>query len=256
MNQDDYFNRGQASINEGDWDQAITDLTESLRLFPNNSGAYYNRGLAYSNKGDNKLAIADYTESLRINPNNDVAYHNRGVAYKLTGELNLAYADLKKAVQLNPNDDLYQENLRITENAIQNSPRGDLITAQVFAKMVEERRKQEEKGAEENRKIAEYTEKIQRNVNDGSAYLSRGMIYEDRQNYDQAIADYEMAVKIKPDDVDYCKRLDQAKATKTAKEAEIEKKERAEQRNRTIKVFVWLAVGIGAFLLLRTCMGC
>jgi Flp pilus assembly protein TadD len=228
MNQNDYFDRGLANMRNGNWKQAIEDFTESLRLFPNNSGAYFNRGLSYSNNGDRWRAIADYTESILLNPDYDAAYHNRGVAYKLAGELNDAYADLKKAIELNPHDDLYRENLRITENAIRNSSYYSLESAESFAEGTDERRKQALKKREKDRRIAEYTEAIQGNANDDSAYLSRGMIYEERKNYDQAIADYEMAVKLKPDNEEYRKQLAELKE-RARREAE--QKEKAEKQH-------------------------
>jgi len=47
-------------------------MDPSIELNPECAHAYHNRGIAYGEKGDYEQAIADYTEAIRINP--DLAY--------------------------------------------------------------------------------------------------------------------------------------------------------------------------------------
>jgi tetratricopeptide (TPR) repeat protein len=56
-------------FDKGDYDGAIADFTEVIRLIPNYVYAYKQRGVAYSRKGDYDRAIADFEAALRINPN-------------------------------------------------------------------------------------------------------------------------------------------------------------------------------------------
>ncbi len=65
-----YNYRGLAYYEKGDYDRAISDYTEIIRLDPNDAEAYFFRGLVYDNKGDHERAIADYESALRIDPNN------------------------------------------------------------------------------------------------------------------------------------------------------------------------------------------
>ena len=55
---------------KGDYDKAIADLTEAIRLSPENPGprAHFlvSRALAYEEKGDYDKAIADDTEAIRL----------------------------------------------------------------------------------------------------------------------------------------------------------------------------------------------
>ena len=60
-----YYNRGSAYSNKRDYDGAIKDFDEAIRLDPKYVVAYYNRGNARQNKGDNDRAIADYGEAIR-----------------------------------------------------------------------------------------------------------------------------------------------------------------------------------------------
>jgi tetratricopeptide (TPR) repeat protein len=52
-------------------------------LDPNNVRAYNERGRAYFNKDDYDRAIADYTQALKINPNHAAAKKNLELAQKL-----------------------------------------------------------------------------------------------------------------------------------------------------------------------------
>ena len=59
----------QHNFNSGDYDSAIADYTQAIRLNPNDADAYYNRGNVYVKKGDFVKARADFEAALRIDPN-------------------------------------------------------------------------------------------------------------------------------------------------------------------------------------------
>jgi tetratricopeptide (TPR) repeat protein len=47
----------------------------------------YNRGTAYYKKRDYDRAVADYTEAIRLDPNTGIDYHaNRAIAYEYKGD--------------------------------------------------------------------------------------------------------------------------------------------------------------------------
>ena len=66
---------------KGEYDRAIADYTEAIRIKPDYAEAYRNRGVAYAEKGEYDRAIADYTEAIRLKPDYAEAYYNRGIAY-------------------------------------------------------------------------------------------------------------------------------------------------------------------------------
>lgn len=50
------------------YDRAIADFNEAIRIDPQSAFAYFSRGNAYSDNGDYDRAFADYDESLQLRP--------------------------------------------------------------------------------------------------------------------------------------------------------------------------------------------
>src|SRR5215468_7218949 len=61
-----YARRGVAYDDKGDYDRAIADFNEAIRLDPKIAMFQANRGLSYSNKGDYERAITDYDQAIRL----------------------------------------------------------------------------------------------------------------------------------------------------------------------------------------------
>ena len=49
--------------------------------------------MEYARKGEYELAIKDYDEALRLDPKYSIAFHNRSIAYSHRGEVSRALAD-------------------------------------------------------------------------------------------------------------------------------------------------------------------
>src|SRR5437763_1709801 len=75
-----YNNRGFEWYAKGDYDHAVADYTEAIRLDPQYTHAYIGRGLTWYNTGDYHRAIPDYNEAIQLNPNLALAYYDRGLA--------------------------------------------------------------------------------------------------------------------------------------------------------------------------------
>jgi tetratricopeptide (TPR) repeat protein len=111
-----WVERGLASHDKSEYDQAITYYTRAIELNPQDSVAYYHRGNSYYAGGMNDryrrygLAIADYNEAIRLNPQNANVYWKRGRAYAGIEKYDLAIADYTQAIQLNPGEtELYKD---------------------------------------------------------------------------------------------------------------------------------------------------
>ncbi|MEN6467687.1 MAG: tetratricopeptide repeat protein [Smithella sp.] len=103
---DAHINRGSAYIILGQYQLAIADINQAMRLKPDDAYyLYYNRANAYSALGLYQRAIEDYNEALRQKPDDILdgsAYRSRGNAYAMLGQYQLAIEDYSKAIQLRP----------------------------------------------------------------------------------------------------------------------------------------------------------
>lgn len=93
---------GQAHMEKGLYDRAISDFNKAIEIDPKHAMAYNNRGNAYNAKGLYDLAISDFDKALEINPRYATAYNNRGYAYNAKGLYDLAISDFNKALEINP----------------------------------------------------------------------------------------------------------------------------------------------------------
>ncbi|MBD2542408.1 MULTISPECIES: serine protease [Planktothricoides] len=186
-----YNNRGAAYADQGKLDQAIADYNQAIRINPEDADAYNNRGAAYADQGKLDQAIADFNQAIRINPNYADAYHNRSVAYEKQGKLDQAIADYNQAIRINPEDaDAYNN------RGLAYYRQGKLDRAIAdFNEAI--RINSEYAEAYNNRGLAYYRQgKLPEYA---SAYYNRGLAYSDQGKLDQAIADYNQAIRINPE---------------------------------------------------------
>ena len=78
----------------------VGDLTQALKLDPQNQYLYYNRANAHMATADYRSAIADYTHAIAIDQRLAEAYFNRGLAYIHLGQRQEGISDLSKAGEL------------------------------------------------------------------------------------------------------------------------------------------------------------
>ena len=63
-----YGNRAVGYYSKGNYDLAIQDTDQAIRLNPNEPSFYYTSGLAYKKKGDFDRAIQDFNEAIHLEP--------------------------------------------------------------------------------------------------------------------------------------------------------------------------------------------
>jgi len=165
-----YNNRGAAYDDKRDYDRAIPDYTEAIRLNPNLASAFYGRGAAYNRKGDFDHAIREDDEAIRLNPNFAYAYDARGRAYRNKGDYDHAIQDYDEAIRLNPSYALAFNN------------RGDSYRIK----------------GDYDHAIRDFNQAIRLNPNLASAYGNRAFVYLFQSNLTGAIADYEHVIAASP----------------------------------------------------------
>ena len=93
--------RGAAWSKKEEYDNAIKDLTEAIRLDPQ-AGTFDGRGIAWLAKKDYGKAIEDYTEAIRLDPRLVVAFNNRGNSWYEKKDYDKAIKDYDEALRLDP----------------------------------------------------------------------------------------------------------------------------------------------------------
>jgi len=180
-----YLDRGIMLATRGDFDAAIADFTQAIRLNPASAEAFFWRANAHRgvtvdqsftvdlnfDRGRLDLAIADFSEAIRLNPAFARAYTRRGSMHLDRGDFDRAIADHTRAIQLNPHDAR-----SFTNRGGVHFNRGDF-----------------------DRAIADHTEALRINPQLAVAHFNRGLTHERRGNLDLAIADFEAALRINPD---------------------------------------------------------
>lgn len=93
------FDEAYASAERKDYDRAIELYSEAIKAHPEMDMAYCNRGVAYVKKKQYQLAFADLTDAVRINPNNAQAQTNlKLVQVLLIQEINMAQDTFERRV--------------------------------------------------------------------------------------------------------------------------------------------------------------
>ncbi|HYB91109.1 MAG TPA: tetratricopeptide repeat protein [Candidatus Binataceae bacterium] len=99
-----YYRRGFAEAEKDDYDHAIDDLNEALKLAPDDRDTIWKRAGAYRDKKQYDRAIEDLTRVIEIEPNNASAYDERGDIHGQRGEYRLELEDYRKAADLSPDN--------------------------------------------------------------------------------------------------------------------------------------------------------
>jgi len=97
-----YYNRGIDYSNLGQYQRAIEDYNQAIRLKPDYAEAYFNRGLAYDKLGQYQRAIEDFNEAIHLQPDDAEVYIGRGVAFGGLGQYQRAIVDYNEAIRLRP----------------------------------------------------------------------------------------------------------------------------------------------------------
>ncbi len=165
-----YFNRANSYLFLQEYDKAIDDLNQAIRMKPDYSEAYNDRGVAHEKKGLMDNALEDYLKAFAIDNKNYLACFNCAKLYGNTGEYATSLDYINKTIKLN---DKYAPAYNV---------RGILLAHL-------------EKTDEA---FEDFSKAIEIDSNFAEAYNNRGSVYYNKGQMDKAIADYTKAAEIAP----------------------------------------------------------
>lgn len=91
-------------LHDADYDSALADMNEALRLDPKEVSYYFNRARIKYHQDDLQGAMADYDYILKLDPDNTMTYYNRGLLRMQVGERNKAISDFTKVIKAEPDN--------------------------------------------------------------------------------------------------------------------------------------------------------
>jgi len=191
-----YFNRSLAYISIRDYANAINDLTEAIdrnTYEPELAQAYYNRGVAHCINEDYISGIKDFTEAINHKYSNLAeAYYNRAKAYYENGDYDKAIADLKGVLKIDTNHPEAKMALELV--------RREWITTFIptTANDFLERGNYYNDTGNFDNAIADFNAALRMQPNHVDALFGRGIAYFLKSDWDRAIADLEEVVRINP----------------------------------------------------------
>lgn len=187
-----YLNLGKIKLQNGDFEGAILDYTEAIRAAPRHASSYLNRGLAKYRLKRYDEAVSDLTQSIELvqeklrtvrldDPGGifstrdlDVtligAYDLRAICYGSQQKYAEALADHSEAIRLEPRNKGFY-----TKRAICNHRLKDYQAA-----------------------IEDYNEAIQLDPDFALAYRMRGLTHIVLKDFDKALMDFTRAIEIDP----------------------------------------------------------
>jgi tetratricopeptide (TPR) repeat protein len=218
-----YWHRGEIYQSKGDYDHAISDLTQAIKLDPKYGLAYDRRGLAYSHKHEYDRAMADIEKAIKLDPQDWGAFNDRGTVYEAKGDVVHAFADYDQAIKLDPNGAA----LAYSNRGLLYQKRGDhdraiadfnraINISPSYSYAYNNRGYSYERMGDDDHAIADFNQTIKINPNYAPAYRHRGWICYNEGEYDRAIADFEEAIRLDPTDPWARQDLERAKTARAA----------------------------------------
>jgi len=187
-----YYNHRYTDYKHRDYEGAIENFNQALRLNPNDAKAYVNRGNAYyeiaqhsgTRNRDYRAAIEDFNQALRLNPNDAKAYLKRGeVRSEIAPYSGDSYSDYRAAIED------FNQALRLnSQNAEAYLKRGE-VRSEIAPYSGDSY-------SDYRAAIEDFNQALRLNPQDAEAYLKRGNVRSEIAPYSgDSYSDYRGAVE-------------------------------------------------------------
>ncbi|WAC02908.1 tetratricopeptide repeat protein [Lacinutrix neustonica] len=155
-------------IENKEWDKAEKNLTELIKLYPNNAELLFQRGYVREKNLKFKECIEDFTKVIELKPEKHTTRTNRGYAYRNIGEYQKAINDFTAELEVNPNAYSY-EHRSVVHYLTKNY----------------------------NEALKDVNISIEKAPDNSISYKTRALIYKAMDSKENACADKEKAIELK-----------------------------------------------------------
>ena len=177
-----FANRGAVHGAKQDFDKAIDDFTRALKLEPRSSHAFADRAGMHRLNGQHDEAIRDYTEAIRMNPAFAEAILNRAITLAGTSRCADAIADFTRAIELFESEPGTRTGTRNSGTSIALVDRGVCY----------------EKSGRDDLAVKDYSAHLELEPRSQYGLELRGALYFRARQYDRALADFAQALVVNP----------------------------------------------------------
>jgi tetratricopeptide (TPR) repeat protein/V8-like Glu-specific endopeptidase len=204
---DDFLIAATEKWGKKDFQGALVDIDQAIRLNPNSASSYSRRGAIKLALKRVPEALADYNRAIGLNPRFAMAYNNRGLLkVDHLNDAPGALADYDLAILLNPqfafahnNRGLLKENsLNDAQGALADYNRAITLNSQYAAAYYNRGILKDEKLNDISGSLADHDKAIALNSQLTEAYNSRGLVKTKLQDFQGALADYSKAIELNP----------------------------------------------------------
>jgi TonB family protein len=103
-NPESHYVKGEALRDQKNFDAAIAEYREAIRLQPNYSAAHFGLAIAFRDKSDFDDAATEFREVIRESPNDVGAHEALGLTLFRKGDFDGAMTEYREAIRLNPQE--------------------------------------------------------------------------------------------------------------------------------------------------------
>jgi tetratricopeptide (TPR) repeat protein len=151
-------------------DDAISEFSRDIEIFPYDASPYNNRGIVYSRFGNYDKSLVDFTKAIELRPNDASIYEDRAFVYIHQNKLDLAIADFNKAIEINPEFGWFYYK-----------------RAKVYVKL-----------NDYENALLDLNTAVEKLPEEYSVYLGRGYVANQLKNYENAISDFNKVIEMNP----------------------------------------------------------
>jgi tetratricopeptide (TPR) repeat protein len=177
-----YVLRGEAYAGKKEYEKALADMNETIRVYPAWEAGFQARAVLYEKMDQFAKAADDWSEAIRINPESESFYHSRGRCRLKLKEHASALTDFSESLKRNPD-------------------RGEAWMLRAICRMA---------AGSVDEAIADYSEAIRLGYKPAIAHRGRGRCQFLKKEYKDAVTDLTEAIRLNPKDGDSYKLRAQA----------------------------------------------